>query len=55
MQKLLYTILISFFLFSSLQGQNIHQIKAFSDAQYNNGNLKTALKEYQRVLFFDSE
>ncbi len=55
MRKILFTIIISqlypFFIFS----QDIHRIKAYSDQQFFNGNYQIALKEYQRVLFFDTE
>ena len=38
-----------------LQGQDIRQVKALADEQFARANLTGALKEYQRVLFFDTE
>ncbi len=55
MRKLLYIILFSSCLFSPSASQDIHQMKKFSDEQFSMGNYRTALKEYQRVLFFDEK
>ena len=55
MQKILFIILTNSVIVSSLFSQNIHQIKSYSDDQYEKGNYSVALKEYQRVQFFDNE
>jgi tetratricopeptide (TPR) repeat protein len=55
MQKILFTLLFSILLFPSLSGQDIYQIKAFADAQYEAKNYDLALKEYQRVFIFDTK
>jgi len=55
MRKLLYIILFSYCLITPAGAQDIHQMKKFSDEQYTAGNYRTALKEYQRVLFFDEQ
>lgn len=55
MQKILFIILTKLVIVSSLFSQNIHQIKSFSDDQFEKGNYSVALKEYQRVQFFDNE
>lgn len=54
MLKILYFLLFNICTFSCLCGQDLHQIKAFSDELYRNGNHQQALKEYQRVMFFDT-
>ena len=54
MQKILFIIIISYLSLFSLFSQDIDQIKAYSDLQFNKGNYQIALKEYQRVLLFDS-
>lgn len=55
MQKILFTILFNLFFGASLFSQNIHQIKSYSDDQFEKGNYSVALKEYQRVQLFDNE
>jgi len=55
MRNSLYIILFSLCLLPPLAAQDIHQMKKFSDEQFASGNYRLALKEYQRVLFFDSE
>ena len=55
MRSRLFIILIEFLIIPAVHAQTIGQIKAFSDEQFNNGNYPVALREYQRVLFFDSE
>jgi len=53
MLRISYIILFSLSLFTPGKGQDIHQMKKFSDEQFNRGNYQLALKEYQRVLYFD--
>jgi tetratricopeptide (TPR) repeat protein len=55
MQKILFIILFDLFCSASLFSQNIHQIKSYSDDQFEKGNYSVALKEYQRVQLFDNE
>jgi tetratricopeptide (TPR) repeat protein len=55
MRKILFTILFSFCCISISNSQNVHQIKSFADEQFALANYKLALKEYQRVLFFDDD
>ena len=55
MRNLLSIILFSLYLLPPLAAQDIHQVKKFSDEQFAMGNYQLALKEYQRVLFFDRE
>ncbi|HDZ40744.1 MAG TPA: tetratricopeptide repeat protein [Bacteroidetes bacterium] len=55
MRNLLYIILFSSCLFTHLEGQDIHTVKKFSDELFSKGNYQAALKEYQRVLFFDKQ
>ncbi|MCU0474352.1 MAG: hypothetical protein MUC93_13490 [Bacteroidales bacterium] len=55
MLKILYTILFSLCFLSFAKTQDIHQIKEFSDEQFNKGNYQLSLKEYQRVLLFNDE
>ncbi|MDT8401420.1 MAG: tetratricopeptide repeat protein [Bacteroidales bacterium] len=55
MRNLLYINLFSLCLYFPLTGQDISQIKEFSDEHFNEGNYRLALKEYQRVLFFDEQ
>ena len=54
MRKGLFTIIISYLFLISLFSQDIHQIKEYSDFQFSKGNYEIALKEYKRVLLFDS-
>ena len=54
MQKVLFSILIDLLFLHPLFSQDIGQIKTFSDEQYQSGNHQVALKEYQRVLLFDT-
>lgn len=53
MLRISYIILFSLYLFTPVKGQDIHQMKQFSDEQFNRGNYQLALKEYQRVIYFD--
>lgn len=53
MRKILLTILFSFCFIIISNSQDVHQIKGFADEQFALANYKLALKEYQRVLFFD--
>lgn len=53
MLKISYIILFSLILFTSGKAQDIHQMKEFSDEQFKRGNYQLALKEYQRVIYFD--
>jgi tetratricopeptide (TPR) repeat protein len=55
MQRKLYIILISL-IFSYLSfSQNIHLVKSYADEQFRQGNFESALKNYQRVILFDTE
>jgi tetratricopeptide (TPR) repeat protein len=54
MRKGLFIIIISCLSLISFFSQDIHQIKEYSDIQFGKGNYEIALKEYQRVLLFDS-
>ncbi|MFO8234649.1 MAG: hypothetical protein R6U04_04485 [Bacteroidales bacterium] len=53
MLRISYIILFSLCLFIPGKAQDIHQMKKFSDEQFNRGNYQLALKEYQRVIYFD--
>lgn len=53
MRRLLFLILIELIYINPLPAQEISQVKNFADLQYSKGNFKSALKEFQRVLFFD--
>lgn len=55
MRKILSVILFSCSCCFTVQGQDIRQVKAHADEQFARGHLTGALKEYQRVLFFDAE
>jgi TM2 domain-containing membrane protein YozV len=55
MQKILFIILFNLFFGTTLFSQDIHQIKSYSDDQFEKGNYTVALKEYQRVQLFDNE
>jgi len=55
MRKILYIILFELVWIPFLHAQNIDQIKQFADAQMESRNYKTALLEYQRVMFFDTD
>ncbi|MBN1388736.1 MAG: hypothetical protein JW965_09835 [Bacteroidales bacterium] len=55
MLKILFTILFSLYLVSAAKAQDIHQLKSFADEQFGKGNYQLAMKEYQRVLFFDKQ
>jgi len=50
--KLSGLILISLFLFVKVSGQNFRETLKFADNQFSSGDLTTALKTYQRALFF---
>lgn len=54
MRRVLSIILFSSICFFSLRSQDIYRIREFADQQFQKGNLTVALKEYQRVLFFDA-
>jgi len=54
MQKILFIIIFSFF-FNTLKSQTIETAKTIADIQFENKNYKAALKEYQRVYFFDNQ
>ncbi len=54
MRSRLFIILIEFLIIPAVYSQTIQQIKSFSDEQFVNGNYELALKEYQRVLLFDT-
>ncbi len=53
MQKALFIIHFSCVFSALLFSQSIHQLKEYSDEQYEKGNFTIALKEYQRILLFD--
>jgi len=55
MRSILSIILFSCLCCHSLLSQDIHQLKAYADEQLHRGNFANALKEYQRVLFFDDQ
>lgn len=55
MPKPSFILLFSLFLPACIAAQDIHQIKKFSDEQFDKGNLHLALKEYQRVLLFNED
>ncbi|MFH1319814.1 MAG: hypothetical protein ABII90_04065 [Bacteroidota bacterium] len=55
MLRTLYILLFSLCLLSIAKAQDIHQMKKFSEEQFNKGNYQLALKEYQRILLFDNE
>lgn len=55
MLKVSSTIIFSFIWCVGLWSQDIHQLKEHADQQFARGNLTAALKEYQRVLFFDDQ
>jgi len=55
MLKILYIILFSLCLISTAGAQDIHQLNEFADEQFDKGNYQLALKEYQRILFFDNQ
>jgi tetratricopeptide (TPR) repeat protein len=55
MQRFLFITTISL-IFSLLSyAQDLDQVKRFADAQFQTGNYTSALKEYQRVMFFDQQ
>ncbi|MFO7935704.1 MAG: tetratricopeptide repeat protein [Bacteroidales bacterium] len=54
MRRVSSIILFSTVCMTSLQSQDIVRIREFADQQFQKGNLSSALKEYQRVLFFDA-
>ena len=55
MQKILFITLFSLLFGRTLFSQDVHQIKSYSDDQFEKGNYSVALKEYQRVQLFDNE
>lgn len=54
MQKILFIIIFSFFL-NTIKSQTIDTVKSIADIHFVNKNFKAALKEYQRVYFFDDQ
>ena len=54
MRNLLFSVIFSIIFLPFLFAQDIHQIKLYADDQFTCGNYQIALKEFQRVLFFDS-
>ncbi|PID68861.1 MAG: hypothetical protein CR968_00730 [Flavobacteriia bacterium] len=54
MQRLLFIVLFSI-VNINVFAQDIATIKALADVQYDNQNYQLALKEYQRVFFFDQD
>jgi tetratricopeptide (TPR) repeat protein len=55
MPRILYIILFSLYIIPTAMAQDIHQLNEFAGEQFDKGNYQLALKEYQRVLFFDSK
>jgi tetratricopeptide (TPR) repeat protein len=55
MQKILFIVFFSIINLFSSYSQNIDEIKKFADKQFRLNNYNLALKEYQRVYFFDEE
>lgn len=55
MRSVLSFILFSCICHPCLLSQNIHQLKTYADEQFTRGNHSSALKEYQRILFFDDD
>lgn len=55
MQKTLFIILFNLIGCYSLLAQDIQQLKEYADQQSEKGNYSIALKEYQRILLFDSD
>lgn len=55
MQRLLFIIITSLIFSHAGYTQNLEQVKQFADEQYLQGNHHSALKEYQRVMFFDNQ
>lgn len=55
MRRVIYIVLFDVLFVNALFSQNIHQIKSFADSEFSKGNYSAALKEYQRVQFFDAE
>ena len=55
MRRILFIILFNTIGIWSVFSQNVHQVKSFSDEQFEKGNYALALKEYQRVQLFDTE
>ena len=54
-QKNLYILIFSILGCLQVKAQTIEQCLAFADKQLESQNYHTAVKEYQRVLFFNSE
>lgn len=54
MRKVSFTVIFSLLFFISGYPQDLAGIKKFADTQLAEGNYASALKEYQRLLFFDS-
>ena len=52
MQKLLYVVIFDLFYLAG-QAQQLQSVREFADDQYLKGNYRSALKEYQRLLYFD--
>jgi tetratricopeptide (TPR) repeat protein len=53
-QKTVYTIIFSFFVFVSVS-QTLEETYRFADEQFEAGNYHSALTEFQRVAFFDTQ
>ncbi len=54
MRKILFIVIFNIYGILFLNAQSICEIKAFADDQFKKTNYSTALKEYQRVHFFDT-
>jgi tetratricopeptide (TPR) repeat protein len=52
--KTVYTIIFSFFVFVSVS-QTLEETYRFADEQFEAGNYQSALTEFQRVAFFDTQ
>lgn len=55
MQRLLLIAITSLIFSVTGYAQSLEQLKQFADEQYIKGNHNSALREYQRVMFFDTE
>ncbi len=54
MKLRIFILIISTFLFSGTQAQDIDMTLDFANSQYKKGNYDRAISAYRRVLFFDS-
>jgi hypothetical protein len=50
--NLSFLIVFNFLIFQNLEAQNLEETINFADGQFKSGNYTTALKTYQRALFF---